>query len=673
MKRSTLVLILLCSLLCLSGCKKEENTIELLPVSKEGFVYESAEAGDEFTVDEEGFLYTTRYLPGTKSGEVFTADTKKPDCQQITVYDLEGNCTGQTKVEMGSGTVQAMFASGELLYCAVGSGTLSGCPAVYTLNTNTWEVTEVALLEELREVRNMVLLDGYLYILGISATPEAKNYTLYPGIIGYNYLGEVVGRVDMNDTEAGLLLLNIDFPVGIFGTTADTLGIYHYTEDNGFGFLEYSPAEGTLTETGWSQDVLAAQRFTGCEDGCVFASNGELYFGTLDGAKTQISSKSLRTLKNVAYRKGFVFFINYNTGNMERIPAEIHNNREIKLLLHDDIMDKPYGCGYRMDDLVLDEEQFALKALAQDRDFDLYLLSSRATTSYNLKENGAFYPLNEVEGVQEYLDACFPYVKETATNEEGDIWMVPVGLAIRGMAYNKEYCEENRVDLAAMDYMELLDFTQKSEREQPEKTSISLMCVMEELFGRYLLNYESFDTEVFRSYAEKLKEIFEEQGSWGFDITLLNEIRENTAPEIFYDYQVYSNKLSELAGYLGGSETIGLMGVPGITESDRNLGTLTFLAVNPQSENLETTLEYISAFAKFMTSKKDSFLLEDYATYTDTPFRKDWYELYKNGVVYFEIDREVYWDTFISYLKGEIELEPMIAEMERCRKMYMEE
>ena len=118
---------------------------------------------------------------------------------------------------------------------------------------------------------------------------------------------------------------------------------------------------------------------------------------------------------------------------------------------------------------------------------------------------------------------------------------------------------------------------------------------------------------------------------------------------------------------------IGMQGVPKMEEDMKNCGTLTFMAVNPQSENLEATLEYISAFAKYMLTKQDSFLLADESTYTDTPFTKDWYELYANGTVYFGMESEVFLDTFNGYLNDTIDLETAIVEMERRRKLYLEE
>jgi len=105
----------------------------------------------------------------------------------------------------------------------------------------------------------------------------------------------------------------------------------------------------------------------------------------------------------------------------------------------------------------------------------------------------------------------------------------------------------------------------------------------------------------------------------------------------------------------------------------KNVGTITLLAVNPQSERLEDTLEYISVFCKYMMNKKDSFLLADEAMYTDTPFIREQYELYANGDINFRMDLEVYRGDFDDYICGRKELEETIKEVERKRKIYVGE
>ena len=123
----------------------------------------------------------------------------------------------------------------------------------------------------------------------------------------------------------------------------------------------------------------------------------------------------------------------------------------------------------------------------------------------------------------------------------------------------------------------------------------------------------------------------------------------------------------------GVSNYFGVAPIPKIEEDMKNMGTVTFMMVNPNSEKLEDTLRYISDYAKYALTVKDSFILADESTYTDTSFVKDCYELYANGGIFFEMDDEVYIDTFNEYLDGTIELEEMMTQIETQRKGYLGE
>ena len=120
-------------------------------------------------------------------------------------------------------------------------------------------------------------------------------------------------------------------------------------------------------------------------------------------------------------------------------------------------------------------------------------------------------------------------------------------------------------------------------------------------------------------------------------------------------------------------DRVGMMSVPKITEGLVNVGTCTFFAVNPQSENLEATLEYLSTLCTYLLTQEDFFLLADEAMYSNSSFIKECYEVYANGSIYFAMDSEVYSNMFYEYLEGNIELEEMIGEIERKRKIYVGE
>ena len=118
---------------------------------------------------------------------------------------------------------------------------------------------------------------------------------------------------------------------------------------------------------------------------------------------------------------------------------------------------------------------------------------------------------------------------------------------------------------------------------------------------------------------------------------------------------------------------IGVSGMPKMSKDMGNVGTVTLLAVNPEAKNLEFTLEYISAFCKYMMDQKDTFMLKDETLYTDTPIIKEYYEVFKDGTVVFAMDSDIYWNDFWDYVEGNMELEEMIKEIERKRAIYVGE
>ena len=156
-----------------------------------------------------------------------------------------------------------------------------------------------------------------------------------------------------------------------------------------------------------------------------------------------------------------------------------------------------------------------------------------------------------------------------------------------------------------------------------------------------------------------------------FDLTPKFETR--TMVDFYYDYCVYQWELHRYKDAVGDWDAIGMTSMPKMEEGMANVGILTFLMVNPQSENLEDALQYISDFSKYMLKQKDSFLLADETTYTDTPFTKDCYDVYANGAIQFEMDFSIYVDQLLAYADGEMTLEDMVAEMERRRKVYVGE
>lgn len=673
MRKVKWFLLVCCLSVFFTGCQnekeKEKEKEEVLQVSHEDFSYIGTEHADAITVDENGMLYTIRSEMPEFEPTVDSEAVIPQAMHELCMYDLNGECVKKVNFELGNSSIQDLVIEDNVLYFILGC---ENQLKLVSVDMRTEQVKELFVLTGYEKISELAWAGDYLYMIGKYKNVENKDYELHPDVMHYIYSNEKIGRINPLADEIKLEVMNVDFPISIFETGKDTLVIYRYTEENGFGFLEFDAQAGALSEAGWKNTATPINIVSGCENGYVFVRGEHLYHGLYDGTDAQISPEKFSIRRTGDYVKGFLFCLDEGVKRI-CVTDIMQENAAIRVLMSDNTQNLPYGCGFRMERNSLSGEEFSLKVLALDTDYDLYGLSTREYCAYNLYKNGVFYSLNKVDGVEEYLDACFPYIKELAYNEDGDIWMIPVELAVPTILYNRNLCAENQVDISDMDYMKFLSFTEEIEKIQPEKTSISFLVVVEELFAQYLSENDNFDTEVFRQYAEKLHDIYQSQGSWSFDFFMGREIRAGRIPEAYYEYNIYNDTLYDYAENLKESDIIGAMGVPKLSEQVSNIGTLTFIAVNPESENLEATLDYISAYAKYMLAKKDSLLLADKDMYTDTSFMEECYQVYANGSVRFAIDTEVYLETFIDYLFGELDLESAIAEMERRRKLYMEE
>ena len=693
MKR-VVTILLFSMLLVFSACQSqkeevvEKTSTEPFEVSADAFLYEGTKEADVIAVDEEGYLYTAKCITELEEGATVDVSTYSSFIHQFQVYDLDGTCVEEVELTIGTG-INLLTAKEGKLYCiSMKSESATWGPTLYTIDTKTWEVTEVYLFEKYSTMINFAMIDDYVYVIGYLKDVLEKDYTLHPDIDTYEYRGECISRIKLGEEEIKEETLPVDFPIDIVGTSKDTLVIYHYNEEKGFGFLEFDPENVILTEVGWSKKQELIYGMVQCKDGFLFQKTNDLYYGTKDGVEAKLSSKDVWIKRLPVYERGFAFYL--LSEGVERIGVNdlIKGNTPIHMLLYDEYMDEPYDNGYLVEKTLLDTENYALKVLAQDSDFDVYLLSSRDSVSYNLKEKGAFYALNEVPGVIEYLDACFPYFKEVATNEDGDIWMIPVEVATTALSYHKEYSAMRGVDLSKMNFSEFLTLVEQVETKESEKGSISTYMLVENLFLQYLEVYNSFDTDVFREYAKQLKQIQENTGTLKMEPRYVSSVKNDwyswedrtysqeqleQIPDFLYEIETYLDSIFKDVANLGTSDMIGVSGMPKMSKDMGNVGTVTLLAVNPEAKNLEFTLEYISAFCKYMMKQKDTFMLSDETLYTDTPIIKEYYEVFKDGQVAFKMDASVYWTEFWAYLDGELELEEMIQEIERKLQIYVGE
>ena len=540
MKRFFILMQIVFALMLFTGCQKAPTiNVESLAIEPEIFRYAGTEQADIITIDENGILYTAQFI---------SSDSEEEKIQRFSVYDLDGTCLQQVDITLGSASINAMLMEDGVLYCTV-SQTGKGL-VLAGIDLTTWEIIEQTVIssEDYDYIKKIVSLGDYFYFFGKSPMGADVSYnTLTDVTVGY--YGEMIGRISKVEENPYIEFLDVPVPLDIFKTKDDTLMIYYYHDEKGFGFLEFLPEEQALREAGWKYTLSPLKCLTSCEDGYLFTHNLKLHYGTVDGMEAQITTDTSSLYGTAVYTKGFAFYYDYEESIVERVCVTdtLRENKTIRLLVNlVDHVDM-YSCGYRMLQQEVDMETFSLKVLAQDSDFDLYFLNSMYSNAYNIKKNGVFYSLNDVPGVQEYLDACFPNLKEVATNEDGDIWMIPIRLDMPLLVYDSMYCETQGIDFSTMDYQEFLTFTEQAELENSGK--ITNVKMMSEFFAQYFYMEDSVNTEVFRDYAKQLKSLSERNL---LKVHANQDSSSRISPEFFYEYISFASFLLKSFKKVGG-------------------------------------------------------------------------------------------------------------------------
>lgn len=318
----------------------------------------------------------------------------------------------------------------------------------------------------------------------------------------------------------------------------------------------------------------------------------------------------------------------------------------------------PFGCGYTINVMQPSNEEAALKILSQDRDYDMCYISTADDIAYAIKSQGSFYPLNEVPGVPEYLDKCFPAIKDAFTDENGDIWGLP-------LYTDTDFIFSNYgdADFSAMKLDDFVDFMDSLSSEELDKTLCILSGFTADILTDYVIKHDSFDTPEFRAAAEKLKNskrLNKANGGYTTSTTI------NSEEQLM---SLYHNSVTD--SY---DRDFRVSGIPCISESNVIIPVVTFLSVNPSSEHLNDALDYIAQLTQYQLTEPNTFVLkEDEGEYSESETVKQMIKLCSDADIHFTYPSELYWDDFNKYLAGEISLDVFITEADRKLKAYLNE
>ena len=695
------LIVLVCLALGLCSCKEKE------PEEKKS-IYEvmtqyEPENRQAYTIDEEGNLYTVELVMGDEEGAGY----------YLRKYDKEGNrlfsksCDtlfGYTCANFG-----AMAVKDGILYIAPyrwvdetfyqdidqmspdpetggvnvseemqeylegnrveGEGAIR-CSVLFSYDLVSETVTKIREFACFKQVLRILIGEEHIYLFGRDNgeifirkpfSGESADYVSHgEKIVRYTpstkeevTLG-IAEPIDIALNEEGDLLIHANMEEGfrllLYNAEMEAVKVLNNTDGTGMFYFAYSPEEDSVLYVPSSDTGLVCASLSDLKDVCV------VYPWGFQGDN------------NVLCHNGRVVCLAANDGTLVQFPlGEIKKeNKTIRYIYTGSEWIDPYGCGYRMEKTEYTRDKLTLKLLALDDDFDLCLASSAYESAASLKKNGSFYPLNDVPGVQEYLDACFPYVREAATKEDGSIWMLPIQVDIPAFVFDTAM--EDSIALPFTEDMTYEEFfaAQAALTEEQRKVAFYGNFKKDFLY-RYLHYNTSLDTEEFRKVMQLFidnQELFQ-----GYNSELRYVYKKGA---YIYDCQAISIFLRGSINSDSYGEAARAYGYPGITKEDKNVGTCVFFVVNPESDNLEATLSYLEDLIDYQMNLTQRPLYFQTPDESGDSYDGSLYELYKNGEITFYPEANLT-EGFEEVIEGKMDLEAFITETDRKLDMYYRE
>lgn len=493
----------------------------------------------------------------------------------------------------------------------------------------------------------------------------------------FEYGGEVLLYED------GTVLFD-EFPVLCEALEDGNILMYAHEDGKGFYFVrltvqsDKSLLAGEVIEKDLGQ--LTTLTMTG-EDTFLYTSRLLSRYGLMELSLSNDVISEILPDCGMIFDPGTICYKNGNTyyrvlsGVMKLENASCKkDNKVIKIIQTENVgIAAPYGCGYQMEVDEKSEDEMSLTVLSQDSGYDIVCMQSGDGFGWSVKEKGNFYPLTEIEHVQEYLDACFPYLKEAATDSHGEIWMLPIAVKADLMLYSPEVLKQYGISWDEEPKLEqfLDDIRSIAAQGEEEYVSIPSLMFQKSLLNTYIFRQEDFDTKQFRQMAEmisglgkedvfawhsKAEEALGKHRKESFVCGLSNEI---------YPARVYPAMLQ--------NPYIRAMNIPDVVSGEPLPVKCYFLCVNMASDNMESAVKYISSLCQYLMEQTDSMMLKEKSLYSDTEIVQSIYKLYEKGEVIFNVPEELYESSWENYVNGKVTLDEMVKEMNRKVDMYRKE
>ncbi len=565
------------------------------------------------------------------------------------------------------------------------------CPYITVYDLSSDECSSFVLDTAVPSAHTMAVVNGNIYLIYLrDFSDEQQKNVKFDENDNYRYNGETA--VAISTTDFSVTDVDISNVISLKKYSDIEILYYAYDDIGGYYFTVYNTETAQFSERVYNNSIGSIFSFAYIDDteNIVWSDfpNRKLTSASMNpsDSETDIMSDVITVYGNdVQYADGKVYVLDNMTGSIlsTDYAQALRNNREISFCSSEIYSEVPYGCGYTINTSMLSDDEFALNILAGNSSYDICMMSSGQNFSKNIRDKGAFYPLSDVPMVSEYLDSCFPYLKEAATDKYGQIWMIPIAVDIPYILYHPENCVEKGVvfdENTSWDYL----FSKAEELYKVPQLRDKYQLNGYQAEGNILNQYSTFyaasggrnnyDTALFRSICEMLRKSdipsSESLHTWVAPISRYNDL-DAYYEDYLFELKQYRHSLFEQETF----DTLRACEPPDIQDDTPNCAHCIYFCVNMNSDNLDDTLRYISSYCSYMLGRSDTYMFTDKARYPfdGTPLAEDLYGIYSNAVISFELSKEMFWEDYIKYSGNQIDIDELINEVGRKTDMYLNE
>ncbi len=385
--------------------------------------------------------------------------------------------------------------------------------------------------------------------------------------------------------------------------------------------------------------------------------------------------------------KGIVYYLDPTEFMMQNMPLKGYVTSEF--VIED-------WAGYNIDLEVIDWEELALKVLAADRDYDFVVMNTTMAEAVALRDAMAYLTIPE-ETVANYWAECWPCVREGASHN-GDIWMLPLEIYARGLVYSEQNLAKYGLSMENIKTMPKLCEAAKVLHGGGEAGWYNLQPMQNHLLQEYVWKQQdaatmNFDTPEFRSIMEFIREEYKNNdyspayyrnsyiniNSSGMEYDSDSALTYDEQLRLHYQRQaanIYFDETSDYDAYsytkYAGAEGLRVRTVPGMfgTEETAQING-TFLVLNPNSENREELLDFVSAMSEAYIANPETWLSSNQERYATDLVTQDVCSLYRNGEMVFGMPEGLF-TSYYQYImgSGELSADEVVKELNRVVNMY---